>query len=31
VELRRVPGLGEVADAAAMPEFTAALAEIEAR
>ena len=31
VELRRVPGLGEVADATAMPEFTAALAEIEAR
>ena len=30
-ELRRVPGTGAVADAAAMPEFTAALAEIESR
>jgi 3',5'-cyclic AMP phosphodiesterase CpdA len=29
-ELRQVPGLGGVADVAAMPEFTAALAEIEA-
>jgi 3',5'-cyclic AMP phosphodiesterase CpdA len=31
VELREVPGLGGVSDAAAMPEFTAALAEIESR
>jgi hypothetical protein len=30
-ELRQVPGLGGVSDVMAMPEFTAAMAEIEAR